>query len=479
MISVRGFPYLQFVFAVSALICALFSLNCSTIESGKSTTIGCGSIIKQTEIKIKSGEFTLINGELFASERIIIISGDSFDGKGLLDAPEIEIVASEFNFKGTINCSKLCTITVKNSFDQNMFTRLGSGKFTINVDPDRFKKPCDGAKDKASLSQANQAQSTKIAASEPASRKVIKYIDVGNQKIDFSTSDPLSKKIMESIEADDFDGLTKLCIAFKERSKDNKFLEKDLTQFMTFAGATGHIQAAKTLLDFGACANQDEKSFYWQAPLLFAIKANQLAFVKLLLDHGANPNLKIKPTLDKNHGSKPFMVRIEDEKPIPLITFLAMQNRLEALGELLKAKNLEIDAVTCYDRTALMLAAYHGHKEVVEALLLAGADRNKVDSPRKSDGSFNINNRCNAADYARHGGHPEVVKLLQMDVAKMRIYAENDKSMPGKAKNFIELMKEHELDIELGLGFVCLGIVVIGVMVVANRFAPKPYHSSS
>jgi hypothetical protein len=45
------------------------------------------------------------NGKLTAADKIIIFAGEEVNGKGYMEAPEIEITTKNFLFTGTINRS--------------------------------------------------------------------------------------------------------------------------------------------------------------------------------------------------------------------------------------------------------------------------------------------------------------------------------------------------------------------------------------
>ena len=75
-------------------------------------------------------------------------------------------------------------------------------------------------------------------------------------------------------------------------------------------------------------------------------------------------------------------------------------------AELLKAKNVDIDAQSTHQQTALIFAAGRGHKGVVEMLLEAGADVAIKDEDGKT-----------AKHYASDAGHAEIVALLEAKAA--------------------------------------------------------------
>lgn len=61
------------------------------------------------------------------------IRAKKISGPGLISADFITIKCADFDFTGTINCNKKCTIYCKNPFDANMFTKRGTGSFSIMI----------------------------------------------------------------------------------------------------------------------------------------------------------------------------------------------------------------------------------------------------------------------------------------------------------------------------------------------------------
>ena len=74
---------------------------------------------------------------------------------------------------------------------------------------------------------------------------------------------------------------------------------------------------------------------------------------------------------------------------------------------LLLDKGAYINAKDSYERTALHLAAFDGHKDIVQLLLDRGADVN----PKDGDGYTPFH-------YARGGGHKRISHMLLDEMAK-------------------------------------------------------------
>jgi hypothetical protein len=74
------------------------------------------------------------NGVINGTQEVNIECGN-LTGKGQIKGPKINIIARNFNFTGTIDCSKECTITTLKKIDQTKFKRTNKGKFKFFVDP--------------------------------------------------------------------------------------------------------------------------------------------------------------------------------------------------------------------------------------------------------------------------------------------------------------------------------------------------------
>lgn len=171
---------------------------------------------------------------------------------------------------------------------------------------------------------------------------------------------------------------------------------KECNQFwpmplIIFAVTNGNLDVVKELLR-SKKLEVDAKDNFGGTALSFVVHNGLKDIVIELLSVGADPN--VRATLYSSAGDG-------ESVTYPQISFAVLNRDLDIVKELLKVKNLEIDATGDYGSTALILAAYYGYKEMVLELLAAGADKNKTDV-----------NKGSAYDHALHNGHYEVAKLI-------------------------------------------------------------------
>ncbi len=195
-----------------------------------------------------------------------------------------------------------------------------------------------------------------------------------------------------------------------------------------YATEAGSLDAAKLLITLDAQTQQDQKAKALnfsnnnaETPLLVAAQKKNVALVKLLLEHGANPDLAdrrafapimaaaqsgngeivtalldakakvdihdvsgltpLKAAIQGNHpeivkllldrGANPDFVRGNDELPVQMV--LAMKPFNSELFALLKSKSAKVDAV---NQSLLLEAVENNAVDVVKKLLEQGLDVN-------------------------------------------------------------------------------------------------------
>lgn len=87
---------------------------------------------------IDHGNFT--NDGTVRGRETVNIKAKVFDGSGSVEGKKILLACDEFKYSGNISCDQECVILAKKPFDQNMFKRTGSGKFTIIEGEENFQK---------------------------------------------------------------------------------------------------------------------------------------------------------------------------------------------------------------------------------------------------------------------------------------------------------------------------------------------------
>lgn len=121
------------------------------------------------------------------------------------------------------------------------------------------------------------------------------------------------------------------------------------------ASRTGNVKKILELLKKGADVNAQDEA-HRQTALTYAAALGQMDAVKVLLDHGADPNLA------NMVGYSPIMA--------------AARNSRQRCAMLLIDAGAEVNTTDDWGYTALMLAANHGLPETVNVLLKHGANVN-------------------------------------------------------------------------------------------------------
>lgn len=148
---------------------------------------------------------------------------------------------------------------------------------------------------------------------------------------------------------------------------------------LSLAAKAGHKGLVNLLLDKGADPNVRDPG--GSLPTIRATEYSQWEILKLLLDRGANIDLK------DNLGNTPLL-------------YAAGTGQLEAI-ELLLERGADIESKDNLDQTPLLYAAFIGQLEAVELLLKKGADIESKDN-RGQTPLF----------YAAGAGNSKIVKLL-------------------------------------------------------------------
>jgi Ankyrin repeats (3 copies) len=157
------------------------------------------------------------------------------------------------------------------------------------------------------------------------------------------------------------------------------------------AASTGNIACAEALLKAGASPNTVSpvlgESTSDQTPLLAAVQSNNLNMVKLLIDSGADINLRGLAFGQKDRAS-------------PLAASAA---RDEEISDLLIAHGADVNAPNSDNATALVRAVMVGKTNLVAKLLQKGADKNVVESITHEK----------PIEIAKEKGYTEIVKVLE------------------------------------------------------------------
>ena len=188
---------------------------------------------------------------------------------------------------------------------------------------------------------------------------------------------------------------------------------------------TTGLQIVQRLLDRGANANSQLKlraphrqvayDRYTEpmlnvgaTPLLRAAKAGDIPVVKLLLEHGALPNLA------NFNGDTPLMAAV-GKGWINAPTRGAFYTEGEAIQvyTLLRAAGADVRARTHFNETALHSAALRGWNEIVKRLIADGADVDAADNNSLTPIDFAMGRIPKEFNAVLPVPHPDTVALLQ------------------------------------------------------------------
>lgn len=205
----------------------------------------------------------------------------------------------------------------------------------------------------------------------------------------------------------------------------------DIDGALAAAASIDNVEAAEALLDAGARVDGGggwtplEEALYWRNQRVTDLLLKRGASVHNLriaaglgkvdlIESFFNPDGSLKPEagrIDWPFGDLPCVEQPEAEQSAErqniinnAFIYACAHNRLEA-ARLLMQNGAEINAIPPgfdYAGTALHNAALHGHREMVEFLIAAGANPNIKDTK--------VNNT--AAGWADYGGHPELRDYL-------------------------------------------------------------------
>ena len=210
-----------------------------------------------------------------------------------------------------------------------------------------------------------------------AEERTMKLIPRIKKKISFKKARKNAPKKDEPSDIDDYNLLT------KTRNVDDEQLSENYEGVAFFeAVRDGMEMIVQVLLETSNNYQlnlPDENGF---TPVMQAAWHGQKECLNILLEHGANTNLRNATGCTASH-------------------FAAGQGHLECLEILIKYDPESVNAKTKYGATPLILASKDGHSKVVEFLLINGADPN-----------IQYRGKQNALLFAAGNGHSECIEFL-------------------------------------------------------------------
>ena len=152
---------------------------------------------------------------------------------------------------------------------------------------------------------------------------------------------------------------------FGEKGVDARVGRNGETMLM-LAARKMHTELVKLLIDNGADLNIKGGSNYGYTALMYAVKEGNTEIAKLLLDNGADLNIK------DSFGYTALMFAVREGNTE--IVKLLLDNKADISGEINYQKEVMYPAD--YKNNELMSAAEKGYTEIVELLIDNGADPN-------------------------------------------------------------------------------------------------------
>ena len=178
---------------------------------------------------------------------------------------------------------------------------------------------------------------------------------------------------------------------FGEKGVDARVGRNGETMLM-LAARKMHTELVKLLIDNGADLNIKGGSNYGYTALMYAVKEGNTEIAKLLLDNGADLNIK------DSFGYTALMFAVREGNTE--IVKLLLDNKANISGEINYQKEVMYPAD--YKNNELMSAAEKGYTEIVELLIDNGADLNTRSKSGKT-----------ALDIAEQKGHQDIVDILR------------------------------------------------------------------
>ncbi|KXJ71500.1 hypothetical protein RP20_CCG020406 [Aedes albopictus] len=213
-------------------------------------------------------------------------------------------------------------------------------------------------------------------------------------------------------------------------SKENQRWTKE-EEMLQIAIINGSDKICSYLID-DCQVHPDVELYGGFAPLHVAIEGDQRHIVQLLIEKGADVNIRdaklnfdtpisAKPPLQfslfGNKGAEDIIIKgnvnigaLTHENCTPL--HLACLNGHKEIVEILIRRKANIDALALENSTPLHLACLNGHKEVVEILIKEKANVDTLDE-----------RKLTPLHFACHKGHKEVVEVLIREEANINALA--------------------------------------------------------
>ncbi len=181
-----------------------------------------------------------------------------------------------------------------------------------------------------------------------------------------------------------------------QTDSETALLRKAINRGLDRAIANGELDSLNLIIQAGADLNR--KEFYGMTRLMNACSGshpNKYAIMKLLLQHGADPNAT-------DNGGDNLLMRV-------LSGYSGTRDDLDTIVPLLLDHGLDVNTKNRNGKTALQLACFWGNLDVVKHLIQRGANIHEV---TKAKEALLAEVMSGGTSPLTPGQHPELVRLL-------------------------------------------------------------------
>lgn len=209
--------------------------------------------MQSRHIQMSVAKDMVADGNFIGEEEINFTVGGTLSGAGYFKGVDITLKVGRFAFTGTIECTRTCHIITAEPFDEAMFTREGSGMFVITVDAtlafqDAQAEQFDGEttrNQEHAFSHVEKMFSQDHLAEAAATKK----IDIDG--LTFTMTGEWNIEMAEAIERNDLQAVRDLVATRPTCLYDQRMLDI----YLLLAGLYEHMSLMQEFIAWGANVN--------------------------------------------------------------------------------------------------------------------------------------------------------------------------------------------------------------------------------